>query len=947
MTHHTAVEVLKSLCSILVLLQATPALATQPDTPKVYAHVEETEGYIPFAFAISGGISLGSYEAGMNWALLNYQKSLRDDAARGNNLPPKLMAVTGASAGGINALMTGLSWCMDPQKTRGTEFDDTIDNNLFKQMWLDVGFDNLLPKGEKPHKDDKETEKGDGQYKPDDGLLTRKAFKKVLKKLKSTMNADIYIQGCRVPIGLMVTRTKPLVMSVDGVDGLKVENERFIIPVLLSVDETGKARFKANILNSDVAGLGNTIYLAGSGERDTDGLPVIDNESVISAVLASSAFPVAFGRVQLDYCMKRGREDHGAGSLKDDSLCPGGYSRDSADFVDGGLFDNIPLGAAKALGEPHRYDSRSRKAWLSAGRRVNYLYIDPDHRRGNAAKRTHAAGETDKRSEQKTYGLRSQLGFLSGAITTGRNYELYKTMQSGDWTRQAPLFALRHVIPAIDKKIVSKKGTITSQNEAPTADECAALYKGLAEHEDGEPDVEALQTARRCLRAEAQRLEGAYLPFLAAGTKPLTNREVIELRAALIDHMHLLARKIDEQLDLDVQMIANDKLGDRRVLLSTRFFPITGNYLFYFGAFMDRPLRDFDYYAGIYDSVHDLADYACEVRSSNHTMEDYVASQEKCISERAQEIYGKLAIRGDSRADTVFRFLAGKEHGPSWKWLDSYTPPSEDRNLTVIGTSLEKTEQSGATEGGDTKKGKESEFEIFIRDLAHSGYIPSASSTDMQWILNHHDKDESLWYYPLTSRASERLLQLEDAEYKAKDNGWLLKKALSLGALAVNTYVHDEKRLTLSPSSAPDGAWQNILPYEAFFDVKNGGLAFSWEPRLHVYRDLFLGLKATPIGYNKFGNDWIWFTQGDLYAMYNEQNNLYSFGIGPTVNSTWDTWPGHKRVNYGAALFGGLFNKMRVTLGLRSFERGGFGGDNLYIQLGVTDIPGFAYWPFK
>jgi hypothetical protein len=138
-----------------------------------------------------------------------------------------------------------------------------------------------------------------------------------------------------------------------------------------------------------------------------------------------------------------------------------------------------------------------------------------------------------------------------------------------------------------------------------------------------------------------------------------------------------------------------------------------------------------------------------------------------------------------------------------------------------------------------------------------------------------------------------------------------------------------------------------MLPYEAIFDIKNGGFAFSWEPSLHLNKNFFIDLKATPIGYNKFGNNWIWFTQGDLYATYNEQNNLYAFGIGPTINSTWATWPGNKRINYGAAIFAGVFNKLRLTLGLRSFERGGFGGENMYIQLGITDIPGLTYWLFK
>ena len=49
------------------------------------------------AITISGGVSLGSYEAGLTWGFIRYLRA--SDAA------PDLAAVTGASAGAANALM--------------------------------------------------------------------------------------------------------------------------------------------------------------------------------------------------------------------------------------------------------------------------------------------------------------------------------------------------------------------------------------------------------------------------------------------------------------------------------------------------------------------------------------------------------------------------------------------------------------------------------------------------------------------------------------------------------------------------------------------------------------------------------------------------------------------------------------------------------------------------
>jgi len=45
---------------------------------------------IPFSLAISGGISLGSYESGLNWALVKYLKTRRNEitlSEPGNSLP--------------------------------------------------------------------------------------------------------------------------------------------------------------------------------------------------------------------------------------------------------------------------------------------------------------------------------------------------------------------------------------------------------------------------------------------------------------------------------------------------------------------------------------------------------------------------------------------------------------------------------------------------------------------------------------------------------------------------------------------------------------------------------------------------------------------------------------------------------------------------------------------
>ena len=87
---------------IAFALLAAPAMRT--DDP----------GEDQFALTISGGVSLGSYEAGLNWAVVRFlrlrEREFNDPRALLPSRRPNLVAVTGASAGSINALLAAVLW---------------------------------------------------------------------------------------------------------------------------------------------------------------------------------------------------------------------------------------------------------------------------------------------------------------------------------------------------------------------------------------------------------------------------------------------------------------------------------------------------------------------------------------------------------------------------------------------------------------------------------------------------------------------------------------------------------------------------------------------------------------------------------------------------------------------------------------------------------------------
>jgi hypothetical protein len=234
----------------------------------------------------------------------------------------------------------------------------------------------------------------------------------------------------------------------------------------------------------------------------------------------------------------------------------------------------------------------------------------------------------------------------------------------------------------------------------------------------------------------------------------------------------------------------------------------------------------------------------------------------------------------------------------------------------------------------------------FVRALLARNYDTRDSSDFMKRIVRLRDEDELTWYYPLSARLSTRALALEETERKVQGGNEIIGGTLALGALAAHSYIKDPELITLNQSTAPSDSWLTLLPYEIAVDGRNGGLDISWEPSLALmFERLSLNLKVTPIEFNRYGGDEIWFSHLDAFITFRRHGFFSSVGIGPTYTYTWEEWPGHPRSNYGASAFVGLVqDKLRLTAGAMSFDENKFPGDRFYINFGITDVPGFLYW---
>jgi hypothetical protein len=307
------------------------------------------------ALTISGGASMGAYEAGVAWTLVRY--------ARANSPGVNLAGVSGASAGSINALLAASLWCEAPDESS----DATVEDNLFRQTWLPVGMEALLP----------ET---DASFAPDDALFRAAPLEEVYGGVEHLVfgGGRRYRPGCMVPLGMSVTRTQP---GEGEASGLTAAPQRLVVAWRFAVDESGRAHLEASPIGADRDSAPALLQLG-------PGNDAANTRQLGNAVLASGAVPFVFRpRTLCDCALQCPAEDRVA-----PSQCPGPTHGELLPelscaavaplgrrvlcrhtYVDGGIFDNVPLGLTIDLVEGHT----QRVPLLP----TVYFVVDPDIRR--------------------------------------------------------------------------------------------------------------------------------------------------------------------------------------------------------------------------------------------------------------------------------------------------------------------------------------------------------------------------------------------------------------------------------------------------------------------------------------------------------------------------------------------------------------------------------------
>lgn len=350
----------------------------------------------------SGGISLGAYQAGVDWALLEFYRAANRSEPFRNEWgmrPVRFGTAAGASAGNVNAVLWAIEACTAMGRWQAPQ------QSLFWQMWMNIDVDDLLLEN------------------PSDtaelALLDRGFIERLQPRVARRMDAGKFSPKCEVPVGITLTRVLPHTISLDRIP---VRTQRFVVPMVARV-ESAPADSGAGGGSRSGSPMRMVFRRPRSLSPERLGplrLPVIEADSTIALdsvfqiIKASSAFPFTFQPVLLNTVDEGGKKM--AGEM----------------FVDGGVFDNNPVDLALVL---HVTATKVPDSVSVDNPGVRLLYVDPDNPRADTGKscfdgRQGMTGERCRaRKEASTTvapgGLRPVLRLLAGAVTSAREYELF------------------------------------------------------------------------------------------------------------------------------------------------------------------------------------------------------------------------------------------------------------------------------------------------------------------------------------------------------------------------------------------------------------------------------------------------------------------------------------------------------------------------------------------
>ena len=126
-----------------------------------------------------------------------------------------------------------------------------------------------------------------------------------------------------------------------------------------------------------------------------------------------------------------------------------------------------------------------------------------------------------------------------------------------------------------------------------------------------------------------RQLRSCVAPIRAADRRPVCVRSVVQRGPA---------PRLDDGGGADGEGRQSSR-SVARLRLSSRFFPVVGNYLGAFGAFFARSFREYDFYVGIYDAFFGVAEGFCRNAAPGDPI-----NQGRCITAKVLELEKDMGL---------------------------------------------------------------------------------------------------------------------------------------------------------------------------------------------------------------------------------------------------------------------------------------------------------------
>ena len=513
------------------------------------------------ALTVEGGGTLGTYEGGLTWALVemfrrhralhlaNRDSTWRDqpatDSIVNSLLRIEFRAAAGASAGSINAFLAANRWC-------ATDTLSNAQDSPFWTAWVPTALSDMMPVDDATP-----------------GVFSRSSYKKIFDKLDASWRESKYDADCKVTFGAAITRLTEDSIPISEARKVFARNQRYAAAFVVQAPRARNSLPRYVLARGDRASpmrLGAVVELPLDSASDT-----LARQLSHDLITASSGFPLVFEPYSVSYCRARTKPD----SARPRGLnCPEKTVRDSSYFVDGGVFDNGPLTIAYgiALTDTSSFSIDS----------LTMVFVTPNRRRGRDDR---AAADSAGR---KIEGLDAVMKLLSTFVPSARQYELQIA------ARFLP------TIQDADNKRDSSNARITRlQAEKEIRDvQASRQYDALTQAwHQAQADVASLSLANDSLRqllaqCRVQQLCGDTADVLPDGAR------------ASLDNRWLSRPPAPIPLDSLVSSVLRRRDPfDSLLFVSSRWHNLAGDWLFGFGGFIGRPFREYDFYVGIYDGL--------------------------------------------------------------------------------------------------------------------------------------------------------------------------------------------------------------------------------------------------------------------------------------------------------------------------------------------------------